>query len=179
MLESGKDDTMNIRWLGAILVVCSCGCTGFRMAALHRWETSLLRQLITVMDYLECELQLRHTPLPELCRAASDKTTGILRSVFSQLAEGLEKGSAPNADACMRAVTDNLDRLPESVKALLKQFGSNLGIFDLEGQLTGIRSFKQECHIQLDSQRQNQEERLRGYQTLGLCAGAGIAILLI
>lgn len=170
---------MDIRWIGAALVVGSCAAAGFHMAAQHRWETSLLKQLLTIMDYMECELQYRRTPLPELCMTAAGKATGILGEVLRALSKSLESCISPSAEQCMRAVLACFDRLPATAKEILLLFGNSLGEFDLEGQINGLKAVKLECHRQLDARRNNQEERIRSYQTLGVCAGAGLAILFI
>lgn len=168
---------MDIRWIGAALVVGSCSAAGFQTAAQHRWETSLLKQIITAMDYMECELQYRQTPLPELCSTVSRKTNGVLREVFQSLARELEKCESFSAEQCMRIVLSKFEKIPQSVREDLHMFGSSMGVFDLEGQVSGLKAVKQECHRQLDIRCQNQEERIRSYKTLGICAGAGLAIL--
>ena len=57
--------------------------------------------------------------------------------------------------------------------------GRWLGRFDLDGQLKGLDAVRQECRRHLEELNNNREVRLRSYQTLGLCAGAAIAILFI
>ncbi len=138
-----------------------------------------MKQMITVMDYMEWELQLRHTALPGLCRIAGEKTTGVLKKIFSSLAQELEAGAAADSDACMRSVLKIHDKLPAGVTEAMELFGSSMGMFDLESQIQGLKAVKQECHRQLAVHQNGQEERIRSYQTLGVCAGAGIAILLI
>jgi len=54
-----------------------------------------------------------------------------------------------------------------------------LGRFDLPGQLEGIQAVRKRCEESLESIRKNRNERLRSYQTLGVCAGAALAIILI
>ena len=57
--------------------------------------------------------------------------------------------------------------------------GSSLGRFDLEGQLQGLESVRIYCREQLDELSKDRDVRLRSYQTLGLCAGAALAILFV
>ena len=57
---------MILKWIGVALVVAGCGSVGFKISANHRKEEKALRQLIGILDYMECELQYRLTPLPEL-----------------------------------------------------------------------------------------------------------------
>ena len=69
--------------------------------------------------------------------------------------------------------------LPVKIRRLLAQLGYTLGRFDLDGQLQGIRSVSQRCEELLASIRNNRDERIRSYQTIGVCAGAALAIILI
>jgi len=49
----------------------------------------------------------------------------------------------------------------------------------MEGQLKGLESVRQECRRQVETLSYNRDARLRSYQTLGLCAGAALAILFV
>ena len=59
---------MSYKWIGAILIIVSCGVCGFSVAAGKRREERLLSQLMDVLQFMEADLQYRLTPLPELCR---------------------------------------------------------------------------------------------------------------
>ena len=78
----------------------------------------------------------------------------------------------------MNAVLDKLN-LSSITKQLLRNLGRSLGRFDLEGQLRGIDAVRHETLEALEKLTHDQDERLRSYQTLGLCAGAALAILLL
>ena len=65
------------------------------------------------------------------------------------------------------------------VRELLNQFGQTLGCFDLKGQLLGIEEVRSQCAAALDQLALGREDRLRSYQTLGLCAGAALVILFV
>ena len=78
---------MTIRIVGAALLILGCGSAGFQMAAAHMREERVLRQLLRLLDYMECELQYHLTPLPELCRQAAAQEAGVLKGVFLRLAE--------------------------------------------------------------------------------------------
>jgi hypothetical protein len=62
---------------------------------------------------------------------------------------------------------------------VLRELGQSLGRFDLNGQLLGIAAVRNTCRSKLQQFEKNKEVRLRSYQTLGLCAGAALAILFI
>jgi stage III sporulation protein AB len=170
---------MNYKWIGAVLVVIGCGSVGFTAAANHKREEKILIQLLDVLKFMQCELQYRLTPLPELCRQAGQYAKDVLRCVFLTFVKELEAQIAPDPLSCMRAAVACSREVPENVQAVLLQLGQTLGHFDLPGQLQGLQSAQEACRMRLKEMEKSRDERLRGYQTLGLCAGAALVILFI
>lgn len=170
---------MNYRIIGALLIFAGCGGFGFLLAANHRREETSLRQLIGVLDFMACELQYHLTPLPDLCRQASKETAGVVSSILLGLAGELEDQISPDVASCMRAALTRQKDIPKHANKCLLELGSCLGRFDLNGQLRGLESVRMLCRSELESLTKNRDERLRSYQTLGLCAGAALAILFI
>lgn len=170
---------MSLKLIGAIAIVAACGSVGFSMAATHRKEEASLRQLIHALDMMSCELQQHLMPLPQLCRIAAKDSKGCIGRLFTALAHELELQVAPDAGLCMEAALANVPQITPLTRSAAEQLGGCLGRFDLEGQLNGLQSVRTHCLKSLESLECNRESRLRGYQTLGLCAGAALAILLL
>ena len=170
---------MSIKWIGAILVVAGCGGFGFSLAAAYRREEASLRQLMRMLRFMQRELRFRLTPLPELCRQAAGEGRGQTRAVMQYLAAALEAQEQPEAYGCMRSALRRADGLSGRVKRLFLQLGRSLGRFDLDGQLEGLEDVLNACREQLDQLQENRASRLKSYQTLGLCAGAALAILFL
>lgn len=170
---------MAIKWIGAICIIVACGGFGFQIASAQRREVRTLRQLIRILDFSECELQYRLTPLPELCRNTAQECTGPLSALFLRLSAELEDQVSPNVASCMQAAIANTEHLPMQTIEVLKLLGESLGKFDLNGQLRGLESVRGECNRRLNALSENQDVRLRSYKTLGLCAGAALVILFI
>lgn len=170
---------MILKLLGAVMIIAGCGGIGFRIAANHRQEEKNLRQLIGILDYMECELQYRLTPLPELCRQAAKEFSGLLGKVFSELALEMEMQASSDLNTCMNAAVEKATRLTPLTREGLLLLGKTVGRFDIEGQLKGLEAVRQDCRRQLEGLSYNRDTRLRSYQTLGLCAGAALAILFV
>ena len=170
---------MSYKWIGAILIIVSCGVCGFSVAAGKRREERLLSQLMDVLQFMEADLQYRLTPLPELCRMAAGETTGLLQTVLVNLYRELSWQKLPDAGSCMYAAIQRTGEIPVKVRRLLVQLGHTLGRFDLAGQLEGIQLVRQRCRESLENSRKNVDQRLRIYQTLGICAGTALAVILI
>lgn len=170
---------MELKIMGAVLVVAGCGGFGFLLAANHRREERALRQLLSALDYMSCELQYHLTPLPELCRQASREASGCIGRVLAALSLELEDQISPEVSSCMRSALAKTKDIPGTAEGCLRLLGSSLGRFDLDGQIKGLESVRAACRRELEALSRNRDERLRSYQTLSLCAGAALAILFL
>lgn len=170
---------MSIKLIGAILVIAGCGSVGFLMAHNVRRETAALKQLLGALSYMAAELEYRMTPLPELCRKVCDQWDGCIGVFFRILAQELEGQVAPDAASCVAAALTKCRRMPEKAGQVLTELGRTLGELDLNGQIQGLEALKGTCTEMYRELEENRVQRLRSYETLGLCAGAALAILLL
>lgn len=174
-----KDGAMTVKVIGGICVILGCGSVGFMKAAAHKRTESLLRRLISGLDFMQWELEYRRTPLPQLCSGAAEHCPGMVGKVFAALSEELSSQLAPDAQTCMNAALTKFPELPPSLRASFRQLGQSLGRFDLPGQLQGIEAIRQMTHREVEQLCKNKEARLRCYQALGLCAGAALVVLFL
>ncbi len=165
--------------LGAVLVVCSCGGFGFSMAYQYRNEISALQQLLCALEFMRNELEYRLTPLPQLCRKTAEQVKGGLKAFFLRAAEEMESQISPNVQMCFLAAQHKSGDIPKHSRDALHTLGQTLGTFDLNGQLRGLDSVYNLCNNKLGELERDRPQRVRNYQTLGLCAGAALAILLM
>ena len=161
------------------MIFSGCGWFGFSMANAHRQQERSLRQMIRATEYMECELQYRQTPLPQLCHNTAQVVTGELSHIFLQLEQQLERRTFADVSACMNRTLNELGNCSPAVRTVMEELGRTLGQFDLTGQLSSLRSLRAGCEDSLKELSQNRENRLRSYQTLGLCTGAALAVLLL
>ena len=170
---------MSFKLIGAVLVLCGCGFVGFSMCAAYRREEHQLRQMLSAMDHMVCELQYRITPLPELCRQTSTQREGFVKMLFTNLALELESQVSPDVRSCLAVAAARSGPLSSRMEEAICILGASLGCFDLQGQLQGLEAVRSYCSTELKQMADGRDNRLRSYQTLGLCAGAALAILLV
>lgn len=170
---------MTVKLFGALMIILACGSFGFVLASNHRSELKILKQFISALDYMECELQYRLCPLPELCRMTAGETEGPLKKMFLMLSQELEDQISPDVRRCVHSVLSQNGNLPGGTVECFRLLGDNLGRFDLSGQLKGLETVRNECGIKLNKLSSTSEVRVRSYQTIGLCAGAALVILLM
>lgn len=167
------------KFFGAMLIVFGCASFGFRLCAGVKREELALRQLIAALDYIQCELQYRMTPLPDLCRQAGLQQDNRIGEYFCNLSKELDSHMSCDVFNCVKSALDETAELPCRCVKALELLGSTLGRFDAQGQILGLEAVRSHCRSELDALSANQDERLRSYQTLGLCTGAALAILFV
>ena len=170
---------MNYKWIGAVLIICGCGLVGFSMSAAFRREERELRNLLAALDYMAWQLQYRATALPELCLQVASEQGGCIGRLFTNLAQELAAQVSPDVRSCLAAAAATAGNLPVRIEKAICILGSSLGRFDLESQLQGFEAVRTFCRTELETMSAGRDARLRSYQTLGLCAGAALAILLV
>lgn len=168
---------MEIKLFGIVLVIAGCSAFGFKLAADLRLQIKAIRDLIDILNYMECELNCRLTPLPQLCRLSAEQGK-FLKNLFLQFADEMEAQIAVDTASCMEAAIQKSPHISDTIESFLKELGSSFGKFDLEGQLSGIDALRKKCVMQLHALEENKDVRMRNYRTLGMCAGAALAILL-
>lgn len=170
---------MSLKWIGAICIIVGCGGWGFIMAAYYHSRIRMLRQMISALEFMQYEIRYRHTPLPELFMSAGQMVSGKLRQVYIEIGKELSTQILPNASLCVNIAVEKSPELPICIKECILDIGKTLGRFDVDGQVWGLEVAAQGCERQLKALTDNKDMRVRGYQTLGLCAGAAVAILLV
>lgn len=170
---------MKLKLIGAFCILLGCGGWGFYTATMQKIHIQMLRQMQSAVEMMECDLQYRRTPLSRLFQTAGEMSGGRLGKVFLMLAQELDAQVAPNAACCMAVVLEKYQSLPADVVDLFNLLGSTMGKFHLEGQLMGLEAVRSGCEYRLKRLLDNIDARIRSYQTLGLCAGAALAILFL
>ena len=170
---------MMYKLLGAGLVVIASGGVGLSMVVAYKNEVRCLRVILAALSYMKCELQFHSTSLPILCKKAAAVATGPVKQYFEELSNELDSQICPDIQSCSLHALSKVKQLPKTINEIIIDFSSTLGSFDLMGQLKGLDHSIEQAERMLEKLSAGQEQRLRNYQTLSLCAGAALAIILV
>lgn len=170
---------MPIKWIGAVMIIAGCGGFGFYLAVCYRREEQLLERFCKAMLYMINELEYHRTELPTVLADTAKTVDGPLSQILSSLSAQLQERTYTCVSECMHDILRRYPSLPVSVKKLLEELGDTLGHFDLSGQLMSLNAVMDACVRKKEDLARDRQVRIRNYQTLGLCAGAALAILLI
>ncbi len=167
--------------IGILFVVISAASVGWRLSLSIRGRCLVLGQLIHGFRHMKSELSFHSTPLPQAFQKVAAVTTGQAREFFLWIGSEMEQKCWLTPLTAMEQASSQMTELPpaDPVRQVLKDLGTGLGQFDLESQLQELElalNRLTEIRIHADKER---TIRCRTYQTLGVCAGLALAILLI
>lgn len=170
---------MTIKLIGATFVVIGCTAFGYLVASNINKECNSLRQLIAALDYILCEISYRKTPLPELFRLTSAVCSGELCGLFLTIANELERQALKDANKCVLTALKKHQSIPRYTAHCITLLAQTIGTFNLTGQLKSIESIKAEANRLLTVCNENLANKSRCYKTLGISAGAALAIIFV
>ena len=170
-----------MRMAGIVLIVLSAGTMGFRIAHSLRKRCRLLRQLLSALQLLKQEIGCCATPLPQAFALMAVSSDGSLEKLFSAMAREMDKNRWTTPLAAMRKALTLVPELPEGDPAaqILLELAARLGKYDLESQLQGIDLAALRLGEELGRAEQERSTKSKTYQTLGICTGLAVAILLM
>ena len=167
------------KWIGAICIFTACASVGFSIGFKQIREIKMLEQWIRISHRMEKEIGYYGRSIPDLFRMISYEEKGELAQVFLRTAIEMENQIHPDASRCMSIAIAKTEGLPSSILELLDFLGNELGKYNLDEQLKGIAQISEIAVERRNLLCKDRVKRMRGYQTLGLCAGAALVILFI
>lgn len=169
-----------VKWFGAALVTAACGTAGLGFAAATRTALRQLAAWITALECLDSEARCRMTPLPEVFAQLAQNGERAVAAFFAVCAETMRRDRTLGVPLVFRQALEQTRglELTGQTRQTLLNLAVSLGRFDLEGQSRAIA-------LAVDRLRQEQRTlqagaaaRCRSYETIGVCAGLALAVIL-
>ena len=169
---------MLVKITGALLILVGCGTVGYSLSCFHKRTSQALNHLIAALEHMEYLLQYRQASLQDIfCRLSIDN--GPIKQFFFVLAAELEHQVCPNVECCVIAALGKSANIPERIKEEILKLGHILGQFDLAEQVKSLKTIRKECEIDLQLHLKSRDTTLKTYQTLVLCTGLIVVIILL
>jgi len=163
--------------IGMVFVILAASSVGFSMSSSIRRDRLLLLQLQHALQLLRNEIAFCGTPLPQTFALMAANCTGYLERVFSEVAKQMDKHRWMSPSAVMEQVLSG--QRDTVVSDILKELAAGLGDYDVQSQLISVRTADERAATSLQRTEQEGSTTARIYETLGICSGLSVAILLI
>ena len=170
---------MILRIIGSVLILGGSGVFGLMLAASYRKGVSALSEFIEIINSIECDLQYKASSLPAILKNIALNKRGVVHEFCRKLSEELDAQVQPSVYHCVQATLKKEANLPETTAKLIEKLGHSLGKFDIDGQVIELHALRKEAELLKEKMIAEQEQKLRSYKTLALCAGAAIVIIFI
>ena len=163
--------------IGLIFIVAASSSVGFGMALSIQKERNLLLQMQRALQILRNEIAFCGTPLPQAFALVAAACSGYLECVFSDAAKQMDKHRWMTPACVMEQVMSN--HRETAVSEILQELAAGLGNYDLQAQLDSICNADVRAAELLQKTEQDGKAKAKIYETLGICGGLSVAILLI
>ena len=91
----------------------------------------------------------------------------------------MDQQTSPDVQSLAETVLKCFNDIPESCRSIITQLGKTMGCFNLEGQVTQLQTLQAQCSQLLESKTKDRDKYVRCYETLGICCGAALVIILL
>ena len=167
-----------LRLLGAALVTLSASLVGFGFARGVRRQCAQLEGLLWALDFMQAELSSRLTPLPQLLSACRQRDVALFFEAAGRALSVPPGCTVPVSFKRGFQASPGLSPGQEAVQTLYG-LSTALGRFDLESQLAAIERAKGSITSVLLQLQAQKRARCRSYETIGICAGLALAVILL
>ena len=170
-----------LKLLGAALVTVSASLVGFGFARGVRRQCAQLEGLLWALDFMQAELSARLTPLPQLFSMLASCRQRDVAAFFEAAGRALSVPPGCTVPVSFKRgfqASPGLSPGQDTVQALYG-LAQGLGRFDLESQLGAIERAKGSITSVLLQLQAQKRARCRSYETIGICAGLALAVILL
>lgn len=166
-----------MKLLGILFVIATAGSAGFRIAGEGRKSCDMMRQLLSALQILRNEIAFCGTKLPKAMALMAVPCRDQLEAVLANTAREMDKCAwMTPLDALKRCTKDCKN---EPFVPILTDLMTRLGTYDTQAQLQSVDLAREQCEERLCLLEQENRKKGKLYETLGICAGVAVSILLI
>ncbi len=169
-----------IRLVGAILIVVGSASAGFYMAGNVRKTQRIYRDALRATTYMKSEIECYLTPLHDIYGQLAHILPKPLAALFFALYEQARRslGLLP-AVHFSRARQLLRNRLPHELVQIFAEMFDMLGRQDAVAQMRAITLAEEHLNEVLNRVSSEKKERCHAYETIGVCAGIALVIVLV
>lgn len=167
-----------MKLVGALLILYASLSLGLRICAEQKKVLALLRELLSMLEQLQGELELRSAPLPDLFASVGKCVQGEAGAFLRGVAEHMDQlGEESFCEIWSGEVRRFLRSLPAAEREELLRLGLVLGRMDLEAELRALARCRSSLDRSLLGLRQQLPAKRR--LALGLSAAAGLLTVIL
>lgn len=173
---------MILKIIGAAAILAGAGGLGFRKALEYRQKIDRLSELERMTEYFRGEIVFHNSALSEACEDIAKQVTEPLSSFLKRVAEKIERKTGEElktiwtteAKAVMRELS-----MDEKEREEFIRLGEKLGYLGRDMQEKTLNRYRAFLEKRRNGLEEEQKEKTKLYQTLGILGGLFLILLLL
>ena len=168
-----------IKYIFLLVIFLSSSKIGKMLAQRYYYRVQELEELKNALNLLKTKIKFTYETIPEIFEEISNNITKNISNIFKSTVKGLKDFSISQAwEQAIESEKKNTNLNEEDIR-VIKLLSKQLGITDIEGQISQIEITEHFLDTQIKQAQQEKEKNQKLYQKLGTTMGLVIVILLI
>lgn len=165
--------------LAALFIACAFAWGGRFAASLDSKRTELIRSILLMINIIETRLRFCAVPVAELLRLLEESECSHLPFI-SKCRLAVENGEPFGAawKACISECRSFCRLIPEE-SAKLIAMGSDIGVTDIEGQLSCCNYYREIFFAYLSEREEKSRRSARLFPPLGMLLGVSAVLFIV
>ncbi len=173
---------MLLKVVGVTFIVVASGMFGLTLSKDYETRIVNLKQFRKMLVLLSGEIKYNNSGIRESIMAVSERVENVTGQFLKTTLDFFTKENSSLKEAWYAGTEKFLKtntKLSVKELAYIKELGVNLGITDRETQINNILNCIQSIDMSIEELSENRTEKCKMYKTLGVMAGAFLAVMLI
>ena len=168
-----------IKYIFLLVIFLSSSKIGKMLAQRYYYRVQELEELKNALNLFKTKIKFTYETIPEIFEEISNNITKNISNIFQSTVKGLKDFSISQAwEQAIESEKKNTNLNEEDIR-VIKLLSKQLGITDIEGQISQIEITEYFLDTQIKQAQQEKEKNQKLYQKLGTTMGLVIVILLI
>lgn len=168
-----------IKYIFLLVIFLSSSKIGKMLAQRYYFRVQELEELKNALNLFKTKIKFTYETIPEIFEEISNNITKNISNIFKSTVKGLKDFSVSQAwEQAIESEKKNTNLNEEDIR-VIKLLSKQLGITDIEGQISQIEITEHFLDTQIKQAQQEKEKNQKLYQKLGTTMGLVIVILLI
>ncbi len=169
-----------MKWIGALLLICTTTWIGFDMSNRLGERTKQIRQFILSLQMLEAEIVYSQLTLQDIFRTVCNKTNYPINQFYGQMTDKLSDVVTDFLEVWDEALHKliKISALKKNEQEIIKQFGRSLGQHSSIQQQKHITLAIHHLEQELDEAIEQRGKYEKMMRSLGILIGIFIVLIL-
>lgn len=168
-----------MKWIGFICILLGCMGVGFCSVSEYKRQIVVLSQIAEMLRYLQENIKEQCMSLPEAFLHCSKRMRGEYQQFLQGVYEQLERFSGEDLALIWRGQAEKLKgKMKKEYFEMFYHCMDQTGFMSAKAQADALNLYEKELGAEIKKLSNQQDEKCKLYQSLGIISGIFLCVLL-